>query len=136
MSAGGLSPVPSSGGSQEVKSLEVEATANVYFELEDLGEVAEGESWGMSIHVSGADLAGSVVRGQDVSLIATVSRNVGSASLIVDTNIRHSGGTLPGYSSGVRVVASGTNVILQARVTNTATVQNAWWYTLSKLSVT
>lgn len=120
-------------GGPTIKTLTVEAEANTYYQLEDLGEVAEGDSWQIVGYFSAAELSGSLVRGQLVRVLGTVSRNVGSNSLTIDTTLSNSGGTLPGFSSGVRLTNSGTNLVFEGRVTNANTIKNAWWYTLTKI---
>lgn len=110
------------------RSLTQAAVANTYFTIENLGTVAAGETWWIDAVV----FAGSAPSGAPTTRQATTVRLLGSVkrptvgAAAVDYTASSDGGTLPGWSTGVRLSVSANTVLLEGRVTSNGTLHVRW----------
>lgn len=110
------------------RSLTQAALANTYFTIESLGTIAAGEYWTIDATVAAgtAPSGGTSRQATTVRLIASVTRPSTGAAGSVNYTASSDGGTLAGWSTGVRISLSGNTVLLEGRATNANTLHVRW----------
>lgn len=105
------------------------ALANTYFTIESLGTINAGETWHIDIVAGGSKkpaAAPTTRQATTVRLLGSVTRPSTGAAATVAYTTTADGGTLAGWSTGVRLAMNGNVVQLEGRVTTADTVHIRW----------
>lgn len=110
-------------------TLQQAAAANTYFTIEDLGLVDTGDVWIIEATVGAGKVpaaAPTTRQGDTVQLRGIVTRATTGAAPAVNYTLSGAGGSLAGWSSGVRLAVVSNNIELQGRVTTADTLTVRW----------
>jgi hypothetical protein len=135
---GRLTTVESSVAALEWSELVQAAAANTYFTVEDLGTVATGAVWVVEATVGAGKVpaaAPTTRQGDTVQLRGIVTRATTGAAPAVSFTLSGAGGTLGGWSSGVRLAVVSNNIELQGRVTTADTLTVRWRRSVSVIAL-